>query len=54
MRMRMGIGKGKWYKIHYFRGMVNDVRRRAPYYASDWTDAWGYRVVPATVYIVVG
>jgi hypothetical protein len=28
------------------------VRRRAPYYVSDWTDAWDYRVVPATVYIV--
>ena len=40
-----------WWKIHLFRGMVNDVRKRAPYYASDWTDAWNYRVVPATVYM---
>ncbi|KAJ6438490.1 anion exchange family protein [Purpureocillium lavendulum] len=40
-----------WWKIHLFRGMVNDVRRRAPYYASDWLDAWDYRVVPATVYM---
>jgi hypothetical protein len=31
--------------------MVNDIRRRAPYYWSDWTDAWDYRVVPATVYM---
>lgn len=31
--------------------MVNDVRRRAPFYASDWRDAWDYRVVPATVYM---
>lgn len=31
--------------------MVNDVRRRAPFYASDWLDAWDYRVVPATVYM---
>lgn len=31
--------------------MVNDVKRRAPYYWSDWTDAWDYRVVPATVYM---
>lgn len=31
--------------------MVNDVKRRAPYYRSDWTDAWDYRVVPATVYM---
>jgi hypothetical protein len=27
------------------------VRRRAPYYWSDWADAWDYRVVPATVYM---
>ncbi|KAK8065339.1 transporter [Apiospora hydei] len=41
----------KWWKIHLFRGMVNDLRRRAPYYWSDWRDAWDYRVVPATVYM---
>ncbi|KAL2135082.1 hypothetical protein VTI74DRAFT_9898 [Chaetomium olivicolor] len=40
-----------WWKINLFRGMVNDVRKRAPYYLSDWTDAWNYRVVPATVYM---
>ncbi|KAM0249860.1 hypothetical protein ACHAQJ_008869 [Trichoderma viride] len=40
-----------WWKIHPFRGMVNDVRRRAPYYVSDWLDAWDYRVVPATVFM---
>lgn len=28
--------------------MVNDIRRRAPFYLSDWTDAWDYRVVPST------
>ncbi|KHO01520.1 Bicarbonate transporter, eukaryotic [Metarhizium album ARSEF 1941] len=43
--------KGKWYEVHLFRGMANDVRRRAPYYGSDWMDAWDYRVVPATVYM---
>lgn len=31
--------------------MINDVKRRAPYYWSDWTDAWDYRIVPATVYM---
>lgn len=31
--------------------MVNDIRRRAPYYVSDWLDAWDYRVVPATVFM---
>lgn len=44
-------GSDQWWKIHLFRGMVNDVRKRAPYYLSDWTDAWNYRVVPATVYM---
>ncbi|KAJ6093247.1 hypothetical protein N7486_008536 [Penicillium sp. IBT 16267x] len=41
----------KWWRIHLFRGMINDVKRRAPYYWSDWTDAWDYRIVPATVYM---
>lgn len=29
-----------WYQFLPFRGMLNDVRRRAPYYWSDWTDAF--------------
>jgi hypothetical protein len=41
----------KWWKVRLFRGMVNDLRRRAPFYLSDWTDAWDYRVVPATIYM---
>ncbi len=41
----------KWWKIRLFRGMINDIRRRAPYYWSDWKDAWDYRVVPATIYM---
>ncbi|KAH8882750.1 hypothetical protein GQ53DRAFT_883900 [Thozetella sp. PMI_491] len=41
----------RWWKTRLFRGMINDIRRRAPYYWSDWTDAWNYRVVPATVYM---
>jgi hypothetical protein len=28
--------------------MYNDIKARLPYYWSDWTDAWNYRVVPAT------
>lgn len=43
-----GIGgnskKGWWL----FRGMVNDIKRRAPFYMSDWTDAWDYRIIPST------
>lgn len=41
----------KWWRIRFFRGMIQDVRRRAPFYWSDWTDAWDYRIVPATVYM---
>ncbi|KAH7321704.1 HCO3 transporter family-domain-containing protein [Rhexocercosporidium sp. MPI-PUGE-AT-0058] len=41
----------KWWKVRLFRGMINDVRRRLPFYWSDWVDAWDYRVVPATVYM---
>lgn len=43
--------KPKWWHVHLFRGMVDDVKRRAPYYWSDWIDAWDYRVIPATVYM---
>ncbi|KAI0400603.1 HCO3 transporter family-domain-containing protein [Xylaria palmicola] len=54
-RSRTSSGRARspprWWKIHLFRGMVNDIRRRAPYYWSDWIDAWDYRVVPATVYM---
>ncbi|KAJ3771636.1 HCO3 transporter family-domain-containing protein [Lentinula raphanica] len=32
-------------------GIILDVRARAPYYVRDWTDAWNYRVVPATALI---
>ena len=43
--------KPKWWKIRLFRGMIDDVKRRLPYYWSDWRDAWDYRVIPATVYM---
>ncbi|KAK4104720.1 hypothetical protein N658DRAFT_187044 [Parathielavia hyrcaniae] len=48
---RAGPTPEPWWKIHLFRGIVNDIRKRAPFYLSDWTDAWNYRVVPATVYM---
>ena len=41
----------KWYKIRWFKGVTDDIKRRAPYYWSDWRDAWDYRVIPATVYM---
>lgn len=34
-----------------FYGIAKDIKGRAPYYVSDWTDGWNYRVVPATVYM---
>lgn len=34
-----------------FSGVIKDVRGRLPYYLSDWTDAWNYRVVPATIFM---
>ncbi|KAG7451433.1 uncharacterized protein BT62DRAFT_1071998 [Guyanagaster necrorhizus] len=32
-------------------GIILDIRARAPYFVSDWTDAWNYRVIPATALI---
>jgi hypothetical protein len=32
-------------------GMALDIRTRAPWYLSDWIDAWDYRVLPATALI---
>ncbi|KAG6337181.1 hypothetical protein ID866_1895 [Astraeus odoratus] len=32
-------------------GIIQDIRARAPWYFRDWTDAWNYRVVPATALI---
>lgn len=32
-------------------GIILDVRARTPWYLSDWTDAWNYRVIPATALI---
>ncbi|KAJ5174660.1 uncharacterized protein N7482_000537 [Penicillium canariense] len=43
--------QSEWWRVHLFRGMICDLKRRAPYYWSDWTDAWDYRIVPATVYM---
>ncbi|KAI1341990.1 HCO3 transporter family-domain-containing protein [Xylariaceae sp. FL0016] len=50
-RSRASSKRPRWWKIHLFRGIVNDLRRRAPFYWSDWVDAWDYRVVPATIYM---
>ena len=36
---------------HLGSGIVGDIRARAPWYLSDWTDAWNYRVIPATALV---
>lgn len=38
-------------RIRPFNGIIQDIRARAPFYLSDWTDAYNYRVVPATLLI---
>jgi boron transporter len=43
--------KSKWWKIHLCKGIIGDIKRRAPYYWSDWTDAYTYRVIPSIVYM---
>ena len=43
------IGNG--FSIRPFAGIIQDIRARAPYYLSDWKDAYNYRVIPATLLI---
>lgn len=40
-------------KFNYIFGseIVNDVKKRLPYYKSDWIDACHYRVLPACLNI---
>lgn len=45
------IVSSKLPSIRPFYGIINDIKARAPYYRSDWTDAWNYRVIPATLLI---
>lgn len=30
---------------------LDSLLQRAPFYVSDWTDAWNYRVLPATAFV---
>ncbi|KAI0823165.1 anion exchanging protein [Trametes gibbosa] len=48
---RTGRNLSSWIPSSIGRGIVRDIRARVPYYGSDWTDAWNYRVVPAIVLI---
>ncbi|OCF31759.1 anion transporter [Kwoniella heveanensis BCC8398] len=47
-RLRSQGNGAKWWKIKVGSGMYKDVRNRIPFYWSDWTDAWNYRVIPST------
>ncbi|KAF9454840.1 hypothetical protein P691DRAFT_783924 [Macrolepiota fuliginosa MF-IS2] len=51
MTLRSGKTKRRtWYR-RFGAGIIMDIRARGPWYISDWTDAWNYRVVPATALI---
>jgi hypothetical protein len=41
-----------WWKTRLFSGMVHDVRRRLPFYWSDWTDVYMYfaNILPALAF----
>lgn len=40
----------RWFRYIGY-GVYNDLRSRLPYYKSDFTDAWNYRVIPSTTFI---
>ncbi|KAF7297733.1 Phosphoglycerate mutase-like protein [Mycena kentingensis (nom. inval.)] len=42
--------RSRWF-CRVGSGVLSDIRARAPFYVSDWLDAWNYRVVPATALI---
>ncbi|TIB81902.1 hypothetical protein E3Q22_00632 [Wallemia mellicola] len=46
-----GYSMKNWKAFTPFLGMYRDVSNRIPYYISDWTDAWNYRVIPSTLLI---
>jgi hypothetical protein len=49
---RWEIGQGLLARLSKpFRGMYHDVRRRLPYYGSDFRDGWAYRVFAGTIRI---
>lgn len=46
---RQSLAFGKLAMIG--KDVREDVAKRLPFYWSDWTDAWNYRVIPSVVYI---
>jgi hypothetical protein len=41
----------RFLQVKIGAGIVRDIRARAPWYWSDWKDAWNYRVIPATALV---
>lgn len=39
------------FRVKVGAGILRDIRARAPWYYSDWRDAWNYRVLPATALV---
>ena len=39
------------FRVKIGAGIARDIRARAPWYWSDWKDAWNYRVLPATALV---
>ncbi len=40
-----------FFRVKIGAGILRDIRARAPWYWSDWKDAWNYRVLPATALV---
>ncbi|WVO17305.1 hypothetical protein L204_104997 [Cryptococcus depauperatus] len=41
----------RWWNVGVGKGMARDIKNRLPWYWSDWTDAWNYRVIPAVWFV---
>lgn len=51
---KANVNRWKRIWIHLgrpFSGMIRDISTRLPYYVSDWTDAYNYRIIPATAMV---
>jgi hypothetical protein len=53
---RHNANDNRWKRIWIrlgrpFSGIIRDISTRLPYYISDWTDAYNYRIIPATAMV---
>lgn len=53
MSARLKLGSIPDFTCSAFRALpsISLAVQRAPYYLSDWTDAYNYRVIPATAFV---